>query len=166
MAAREGINLSLKNIMHLFKSEQNLPISINQAWDFFSNPANLMVLTHPKMKMKMESENGLNPIFKGKILKISVTLFGFFPSTFLSEISEVQAPDFFIDTQLKGPFAFWQHKHLLTEIDGGTKITDEVTLKFPLGFIGVVANYLFGKKYLENVFKYRKKVLDERFGVY
>ena len=119
--------------MHTFHSEQYLPIPLEQAWEFFANPANLMVLTDSKMKMKMESENGLTPIFTGKVLKITVKLFGLFPSSFLSEMTEVKAPDYFIDTQLTGPFAFWQHKHLLTEIEGGTKITDEVTLKFPLG---------------------------------
>ena len=152
--------------MHYFHSEQNLPISLEQAWEFFSNPANLMVLTNPKMKMQMESKNGLTPIFAGKVLKISVKLFGFFPSSFLSEMTEVKPPDYFIDTQLTGPFAFWQHKHLLTEIEGGTKITDDVTLKFPLGWLGVIAFHLFGKKYLQKIFAYRKLVLEQQFGVY
>ncbi len=152
--------------MHTFHSEQYLPIPLEQAWEFFANPANLMVLTDSKMKMKMESENGLTPIFTGKVLKITVKLFGLFPSSFLSEMTEVKAPDYFIDKQLTGPFAFWQHKHLLTEIEGGTKITDDVTLKFPLGFIGVIAFHLFGKKYLQKIFAYRKLVLEKQFGVY
>lgn len=152
--------------MHHFHSEQDLPISKEQAWEFFSNPANLMVLTHPKMQMQMESENGLIPIFAGKVLKIKIKLFGFFPSFFLSEMTEIKAPDYFIDTQLTGPFAFWQHKHLLTKIEGGTKITDDVTLKFPLGFLGVVAYHLFGKKHLIKIFAYRKLVLEKQFGVY
>lgn len=152
--------------MHKFHSEQNLPVSKDQAWVFFSDPANLMLLTDSKMQMKMESKNGLTPIFAGKVLKITVKLFGLFPSSFLSEMTEVKAPDYFIDTQLTRPFAFWQHKHLLTEIEGGTKITDEVTLKFPLGFIGVIAFHLFGKKHLQKIFAYRKVALEKQFGVY
>ncbi|MFM9944695.1 MAG: SRPBCC family protein [Bacteroidia bacterium] len=159
----EQISLNLKPIMHHFKSEQLIPVSIAEAWDFFSNPANLIVLTNPNLKMKMESENGLTPIFAGKILKIRVKLFGFFPSSFLSEITEVEAPKFFIDTQLKGPFAFWQHKHLLSEIEGGTRITDEVTLKFPLGFLGIIAYRVFGKMYMKTIFDYRKLVLEKKF---
>ena len=152
--------------MHHFTTVQNLPIPLEQAWEFFSNPSNLMVLTHSKMKMQMGSENGLTPIFKGKLLRIRIKLFGFFPTTFLSEITEVQAPSKFIDTQLKGPFAFWQHKHILTEIDGGTKITDDLKFKFPLGFLGLLAYHLFGKKYLKTIFEYRKMVLEKKFGVY
>lgn len=150
--------------MHKFISEQTVPISLDQAWEFFSNPANLIVLTNPKMKMKMESENGLMPIFEGKVLKIKITLFGIFPSSFLSEITEIKAPDYFIDTQLTGPFAFWQHKHSLIKVEGGTKVLDEVTLKFPLGLLGVLAYHLFGKRQLEMVFAYRKRVLEDRFG--
>lgn len=152
--------------MHLFYSEQIIPVSLNQAWDFFSNPANLMVLTDPKMKMKMESENGLTPIFEGKVLKIRVQLFRIFPTSFLSEITEIKAPDYFIDTQLTGTFAFWQHKHSLLKAEGGTKILDEVSLKFPLGLVGVLAYHLFGKRQLETVFAYRKMVLENRFGIY
>ncbi len=164
LVTEDYIYLNLR--MHRFYTEQNLPVSKDQVWKFFSDASNLMILTHPKMKMTMESENGLTPIFEGKILKIKIKLFGIFPSFFLSEITELQAPDFFIDTQLKGPFAYWQHKHLLTEIDGGTKITDEVTFKFPLGFMGVAAYHLFGKEYLKGVFDYRKIVLEKRFGVF
>ena len=150
--------------MDTFHSEQNLPISLEQAWEFFSNPANLIVLTNPKMKIKMESENGLMPIFEGKVLKIKIALFGIFPSAFLSEITEIKAPDYFIDTQLTGPFAFWQHKQSLIKVEGGTKVLDEVTLKFPLGLLGVLAYNLFGKRQMETVFAYRKLVLENTFG--
>jgi len=118
------------------------------------------------MKMEMESENGLVPIFAGKVLKIKIKLLGIFPSSFLSEMTEVKGPDYFIDTQLTGPFAYWQHKHSFIEIPSGTKITDEVNLKFPLGILGLLVYRLFGKKHLEGIFYYRKKVLEERFGVY
>lgn len=152
--------------MHQFYTEQIIPVPLDQAWNFFSNPANLMVLTHPKMKMKMESQNGLTPIFEGKVLKIKVKLFGIFSTSFLSEITEIKAPNYFMDTQLTGPFAFWQHKHSLSKVEGGTKVIDEITLKFPLGFVGTVAYDLFGKKYLIKIFAYRKLVLEKQFGIY
>lgn len=150
--------------MHHFQTTQDLPVSLDQAWDFFSDPANLIVLTHPKMDVWMESENGLTPIFPGKILKIRIKLFGYIPSSFLSEITEVKAPHYFIDTQLKGPFGYWQHKHLLTTIDGGTRVTDDVKFKFPMGPLGVLAYNIFGKQYLKGIFDYRHMFLEKKFG--
>jgi ligand-binding SRPBCC domain-containing protein len=150
--------------MHYFTSEQNLSISLEEAWSFFSNPANLIVLTHPKMGMTMTSDNGLTPIFEGKVLKIGIKIFGIFPSSFLSEITEIKPLEYFIDTQLTGPFAYWQHKHLLIKTENGVTIVDQINLKFPLGLIGQFAYKLFGKRHLQNVFNYRKQVLVNRFG--
>ena len=116
------------------------------------------------MKMTMESENGLLPIFEGKVLKIGIRIFGIFPSSFLSEITEIKPLEYFIDTQLTGPFAYWQHKHLLIKTETGVKIHDQISLKFPLGWIGQMAYHIFGKSHLQGVFEYRKKVLEEKFG--
>jgi ligand-binding SRPBCC domain-containing protein len=38
--------------MHQFKAEQFLPITKEKAWDFFSSPKNLSVITPPEMDFK------------------------------------------------------------------------------------------------------------------
>ena len=43
--------------MKVLKTIQFLPVSITDAWDFFSNPANLKTITPPYMGFDITSEN-------------------------------------------------------------------------------------------------------------
>ncbi len=39
--------------IHEYKVEQQLPISLEKAWEFFSSPANLSLITPPEMEFKI-----------------------------------------------------------------------------------------------------------------
>jgi len=39
-----------------FKQVQIVPISLERAWEFFSNPKNLSVITPPEMNFRVTSE--------------------------------------------------------------------------------------------------------------
>jgi ligand-binding SRPBCC domain-containing protein len=43
-------------------------------------------------------------------------------------------------------------------------MTDIVTYIPPLGFLGAIANTLFIKRQLEQIFAYRTKALERKFG--
>ena len=42
--------------LHRFEAEQVLPIDLEEAWAFFSNPANLNEITPPEMAFDVTSE--------------------------------------------------------------------------------------------------------------
>ena len=52
------------------------------------------------------------------------------------------------------------------EIPGGVEMEDIVDYKVPAGFLGRLAHPYLVKPKLDEIFEYRKKALEEKFGVY
>lgn len=150
--------------LHSLKSTQKLPISLDKAWEFFSSPSNLKVITPDYMSFKVTSEDADLPIFPGMIISYIVRPVLNFPMEWVTEISHVKDHDYFVDEQRFGPYSLWHHKHFFKAIDGGVEMTDVVHYKIPFGFIGDIANTLFIKKKLKEIFDYRTKKLEELFG--
>ena len=144
--------------------EQELPISIEDAWAFFSAPKNLDKITPPELGFVIKSQLGDDGIFRGmKIQYIVRPLFGI-PLKWITEISEVNAPYLFVDNQLKGPYALWEHTHHFNAIPGGVKMRDEVRYGLPLGLLGLLAHKLVVRKKLEDIFNFRKNVMEQIFA--
>jgi ligand-binding SRPBCC domain-containing protein len=70
-----------------------------------------------------------------------------------------------VDEQRFGPYSFWHHKHFLEEITGGVMMTDLVHYKLPLGPLGKLANNLFVKRQLDDIFNYRYQRVEELFNM-
>lgn len=72
----------------------------------------------------------------------------------------------FVDEQVRGPFARWRHAHRFEEImdAGRTKVwaIDELDYAVPLGPLGVVANKLVVRRMLDDTFAFRHRVMRER----
>jgi ligand-binding SRPBCC domain-containing protein len=144
--------------------EQELPIAIEEAWAFFSSPKNLDKITPPDMGFVIKSQLNEGGIFRGmKIQYIVKPLLGI-PLKWITEISEVDAPFLFTDKQLKGPYALWEHTHYFTTVPGGVKMRDEVKYGLPLGWLGLLAHTLVVRKKLDDIFNYRRKVLEQFFA--
>ena len=149
--------------MHQLTRIQRFPIRIAEAWDFFSSPRNLAKITPPGMGFDILSSlpEKMHP---GMTIAYRVKpLFGI-PLTWVTEISHVNEPYYFVDTQLSGPYRIWHHQHLFREIDGGTEMKDLVDYSLPGGPFGKIAHVILVKKKLESIFDYRHRILEERFG--
>jgi len=55
------------------------------------------------------------------------------------------------------------HTHRLVEVDGGTRMTDEIIYQVPFGIFGSIAHVLFVRRTLKRIFNYRREKLDEIF---
>ena len=82
----------------------------------------------------------------------------------LTEITHVCEPDFFVDEQRAGPYTLWHHEHHLEPVNDGVMMTDIIHYQPPMGFLGALANSLIIKRQLEEIFGYRRKALEEIFG--
>jgi ligand-binding SRPBCC domain-containing protein len=147
-----------------FHTKQLIPISIEQAWDFFSSPANLQRITPPEMRFQIISRfHGLR-MYPGQLIEYKVRPFLGIPVYWMTEITQVQEPVYFIDQQRFGPYTLWHHQHHFKAISGGVEMTDIVHYRIPLGILGDFANWLFVKQKLESIFQYRYKSVEELFG--
>ena len=145
------------------KSEQKLPITMEEAWNFFSSPKNLNKITPPDMHFVITNDPEPK-MYEGQIITYKVTPFLGIKMSWMTEITTVKNNQYFIDEQRFGPYSLWHHRHSFTEIEGGILAKDEVNYKLPFGILGDLIHSLFIKKKLADVFKYRKKVLKENFG--
>ena len=68
----------------------------------------------------------------------------------------------FRDEQETGPFARWEHAHRCepdTQRKGGSVMVDDVTYVMPLGPLGMLADRIFGRNKIEQMFAHRHRVL-------
>lgn len=149
--------------IYTFSNKQNVPITLDQAWEFLSNSDNLSQMTPSYMNFKKISTDN-RTLYAGQIIQYSVTpIFGI-PATWVSEITQVKHKDYFVDIQLYGPYAMWHHKHFVKEIEGGVEIEDLIDYKIPLGFLGQLLHPIIVKPKLNQIFEYRKAKIIELFG--
>lgn len=148
------------------KRVQRLPISLEHAWDFFSAPDNLKVITPPYMGFHVHTDPAfLTHMYAGQIIDYTVTPLLGIPLYWMSEITHVEHQRFFVDEQRVGPYALWHHQHHFKAIEGGVEMTDLVHYRLPLGILGRLAHAIFVRRQLEGIFNYRWKKLEELFGV-
>jgi len=147
----------------LYTTEQFLPITINNAWDFFSSAKNLALITPPELDFKILTDLDGKEIYKGMLIDYTVKpLFGV-PLHWKTEICKIEKPGLFTNTQLKGPYKIWEHTHTFIEKDNGVLMKDEVKYQLPFGTIGRMAHSLFVRKKIENIFIYREEILNKIF---
>lgn len=145
--------------------KQKLPISLDEAWAFLCNPANLSKLTPQEMNMKIIS-GADRPMYAGQVIQYSVRPIPGFKTQWVSEITQYKDKTYFVDLQLYGPYAFWHHKHFVHKIEGGVEMEDIIDYKVPFGILGRLLHPVLVKPKLEGIFNYRKEQLEQLFGTY
>lgn len=144
-------------------TKQQLPISLDEAWEFFSSPKNLREITPDYMQFKIKGKLA-DKMYPGQIVEYTVKPVLGIPLYWMTEIKNVQHKEFFIDEQRYGPYSLWHHKHFFKAIPGGVEMIDHVHYRLPLGFLGTIAHGLFVKKQLQGIFDYRVKTLEQKWG--
>jgi len=146
-----------------FKRTQVLPVSIGEAWSFFSDPANLQAITPATMNFRVISQFSGGEIYPGQVIEYKVSPVWNIPVYWMTEITHVENHKFFVDEQRFGPYSFWHHQHHFNEQAGGVEMTDMVHYRVPFGIFGDLANTLFVSRKLKEIFDYRYEVLKTRF---
>lgn len=141
-----------------------LPISLDEAWEFFSTPLNLQEITPDDMNFNILTDIKGEKMYAGQIINYKVQPFSAVSMRWTTEITHVEHRKYFVDEQRFGPYAFWHHKHFFAEVEGGVLATDIVDYAIPFGPIGRLANALFVRAKLEGIFDFRSKKLEQMFG--
>ncbi|MGB8376784.1 MAG: SRPBCC family protein [Salegentibacter sp.] len=149
-------------IYTLHKS-QNLPIPLEKAWNFLSDPANLKKITPPYMGFDIVS-GADRKMFPGQIIQYIVTPVAGIKTRWVTEITHVKELEYFVDEQRFGPYALWHHKHFLKEIDGGVQMEDIIDYAMPFGPFGRMAQPFLVRPKLEEIFEFRREKLKEFLG--
>ena len=147
-----------------FKREQFIKATIDEVWDFMSSPKNLKHITPKHMGFDITSDNSDEKMYQGMIISYIVKPVLSIPTKWVTEITHVVDKKYFVDEQRIGPYKLWHHQHILEEHKNGVMMKDIVTYEPPMGILGAIANAVFIKNQLKNIFKFRFKAVDEKFN--
>ncbi|MEY6430818.1 SRPBCC family protein [Thioalkalicoccus limnaeus] len=152
------------SLHHLYR-RQTLATTIDKAWEFFTQPENLKLITPAFMSFDIQSFSGPRSLHGGQIITYKVKPFFGIPFSWVTEVTHAEEPHFFVDEQRFGPFLFWHHKHYLEETpDGNVVMIDSVHYKVFYGFVGSLLDRLIVQQRLDLIFDYRTRVIAEMFG--
>lgn len=150
--------------VYTLKTVQNIPVTLTEAWDYFSRPDNLKDITPGALGFVIKSKHEGERMYAGQIIEYTVKpLFGI-PLYWMTEITHVQEGKYFVDEQRFGPYSLWHHQHHFNEVTGGVVMTDIVHYKVPYRFLGDIANSLIVKQQLKKIFDFRFKTIEDKFG--
>ena len=149
--------------VHSLISVQNLPVTLEQTWRFFSDARNLLTMTPSFLNLKVTNEVFGNEVYPGQIIAYKVKPLAGIALSWLTEITHLEKEKMFVDEQRKGPYKLWHHQHHFKAIEGGTEMTDIVHYSLPYGIMGNAFHPIVKNKLVE-IFRYRYEKINELFG--
>lgn len=146
----------------VLKTTQFLPVSLEEAWAFFSSPANLDHITPESMSFRVLSELP-DRIYPGLIINYTVAPLFHIPLHWTTEITHVSEGVYFVDEQRSGPYHIWHHEHHFEERDGGVLMTDILHYDIGMWLLGRIAGALLVDAKVKALFAYRYQKLEKIF---
>ncbi|GAA3963716.1 SRPBCC family protein [Mucilaginibacter dorajii] len=81
--------------------------------------------------------------------------------TLTSKVTEMEYPSYFTDEMVEGAFKAFRHEHYFYAIGNQTLMKDVFTFDAPLGFLGLIADFLFLKNYMRRLLEQRNEVIKQ-----
>jgi ligand-binding SRPBCC domain-containing protein len=130
----------------------------SEVFAVFADPRNLVHLTPPRWRLRLLTP--VKQLTPGAILDFRVSWLGI-PLRWRSYIREYDPPYRFVDVQVRGPLARWEHRHRFLDEGGGTWVEDRVTYRLPFGGLGRLAHAALVHGQLRALWAYRQRRLGE-----
>jgi ligand-binding SRPBCC domain-containing protein len=146
---------------HVLEFRLWLPQPREEVFPFFADPRNLKVLDPPWLRFTLVSSPP-DPLEAGAIFDFRIRWLGI-PLRWRMLIREYDPPYRFVDVQVRGPYARWEHRHLFRAGEGGTWVEDRITYRLPLGPLGRLLHTLWVRRQLAVIFAHRRRRLEELF---
>jgi NADH dehydrogenase len=147
--------------IHRLSASQFIARPIEEVFAFFSRPENLGRIT-PSMGFELITDDLV--MREGLEIRYRIRPLLGIPMTWVTRITDYEAPTRFRDLQHSGPYARWEHTHTFEAVPGGTIVRDEIAYTVPLGPLGDLANRLFVRAELERIFRHRAQTLRTVFA--
>ncbi|HMG07235.1 MAG TPA: SRPBCC family protein [Mucilaginibacter sp.] len=153
--------------IYVLKTQQAIPITLDEAWEFFSSPLNLAKITPADMSFVVTSDvNPNTKMYAGMIITYKISPLPGIKMNWMTEITHIADKQYFVDEQRFGPYALWHHQHHFKEIAGGVLMNDILHYAIPYGVIGRLSNSVFVGNKVKQIFTFREKAIEKMFGAY
>lgn len=144
--------------VYLLRRAQTVALPLETVFAFFARPENLERITPDDLGFSILTPGPIE-MKAGALIDYTIRLMGV-PLRWTTLITTYQPPQCFIDEQLRGPYAFWHHRHLFRETDDGTEIIDEVHYALRGGVLAPLIHRLFVRRQLERIFDHRARIIE------
>lgn len=145
--------------LHLLRAVTILDRPRASVFPFFAAAENLEQITPPALRFQIVTALPIE-MRTGTLIDYRLRLNGL-PFRWRTVISEWDPPHAFTDTQLKGPYHTWIHRHVFEEMeDGRTRMTDEVRYRLPFWPLGEAALPIV-RRQVREIFTHRNRVIRE-----
>lgn len=149
--------------MYTLHKKTVVKTTLDEAWAFIKNPANLNAITPDDMNFEIMTHVP-EEMTNGMLIEYRVDLPLLGRRKWVSEIKDIVPLHSFVDEQTTGPYKYWHHHHVIEPVEEGVLFTDRISYTPPFGAIGKLGNAVFIHKKLENIFSYRGERLNEILG--
>jgi ligand-binding SRPBCC domain-containing protein len=138
---------------YIVESRMWLPKPRAEVFAFFADPANLVRVFPPSLGLRL-----LGPpptLSAGATFDLRLSWLGL-PLRWRAFVREYDPPFRFLDVQVRGPYARWEHRHIFLAEAGGTTVEDRIVYRLPLGSLGKLAHTLLVHRQLQSLWRHRR----------
>ena len=135
-----------------------LPKPRAEVFAFFADPVTLPSLMPPSLGVRLVAPPAA--MTAGAVFDLRLVWLGL-PLRWRAFVREYDPPVRFLDVQVRGPYARWEHRHLFLVEGNGTRVEDRVVYRLPLGPLGRLAHTLLVRRQLSAMWGYRRKRIAE-----
>ena len=147
---------------HRFETRQWVSAPPAEAFAFFADAANLETITPPFLRFEI-----LTPLpvemRVGARIEYRLRLHGI-PVHWRTRIDRWEPGVAFVDRQLSGPYAKWEHLHTFELVRGGTLLGDRVAYALPLDPLSRIVHRTYVRPSVERIFAHRRQVVARLLG--
>ena len=139
-------------LMSIFEKSSELPVSAEEAFAWHCRPGAFQRLAPPWESIELVSSDGVKEGSRA-VIRMKV---GPFSKKWIAEHHHIIDGRQFQDLQVSGPFAKWDHTHLMEPLSADRCVlTDRIEYRAPLGIFGQIFGGRLIRKKLERTFQYR-----------
>jgi ligand-binding SRPBCC domain-containing protein len=133
-----------------------------EVFAFFADPTRARRLMPAWIRVTLLSETG-QEVGAGTVLDYRVACLGL-PFAWRTFVREFDPPFRFLDVQLRGPFARWEHRHRFQAEGDGTLMEDRLVYRLPLGLVGWTAHTVALRHLMAAAWRRRRERIGELVG--
>ncbi len=137
-----------------------IPTTLESVWAFHEHPKAFKKLTPPPVFIQVLNST-LTSLKSGQV-EFNMWI-GPIPLRWVARHEPGPVEFSFVDRQLKGPLAAWEHQHIMQRVDGGVMLIDHITLAHKPGWRGWLTRVFFDGPALRGLFFFRHR--RTRMGV-
>jgi ligand-binding SRPBCC domain-containing protein len=145
-----------------FERVQVIPRPRSEVFAFFSEATNLERITPDFLQFRILTPSPI-AMAPGTLIDYRLRLYGV-TFQWRTRIDSFEPGSSFSDSQVKGPYRRWHHRHEFADTAGGTEMRDTVDYELRFGLLGAVAHRLFVRRSIDEIFEHRRKVIADIFG--